>query len=368
MLDLVLDLVGDRRLAFALLVIGTLGVAFVVERTVLRVLTRLAARTETQLDDLIVAALQRPVFTSAVLVGLAYARGCLHLSDAELEVSTALLQTFALLLWTIALLRISGALLRATSARAGEGAIVQSRTLPLFEILVKLAIVGGSVYLGMLAWGVDIGAWAASAGIVGLAFGLAMQDSLANLFAGLSIVADAPFKLGDFVQLEDGLRGKVTHIGIRSTRILTRNDVEVNVPNAVIGNAKILNETGGPYTKERIAAVVSVAYGTDLNRARAALLSTVTDHPDIADHPEAEIHFDTFGASGIDCAVRVWIHDPAMRDRVISDLNFRIYKALAAAEIEIPYTKHDVYVEELVGVLRKGSRSGLVDHPPTGGA
>ena len=70
----------------------------------------------------------------------------------------------------------------------------------------------------------------ALAGIVGIAIGFTAKDTLANLFSGVFILADRPYKMGDYVNLESGERGRVTHIGIRSTRILTRDDIEVTVP------------------------------------------------------------------------------------------------------------------------------------------
>ena len=76
--------------------------------------------------------------------------------------------------------------------------------------------------------------------------GFAAKDTLANLFAGVFILADAPYKIGDFIVLDGGERGRVTKIGIRTTRILTRDDVEITIPNATIANSKIINESGGP--------------------------------------------------------------------------------------------------------------------------
>jgi MscS family membrane protein len=81
----------------------------------------------------------------------------------------------------------------------------------------------------------------ASAGIIGIAVGFAAKDTLANLFSGVFILADSPYKLGDYVVLEDNSRGKVTQISLRSTRMLTRDDVEVTVPNSITGNTKIIN-------------------------------------------------------------------------------------------------------------------------------
>lgn len=354
MVDDFLALFEDNRVHAAVVMILSVALAYLVEKVVIRVLAHLAGRTQTTLDDLIVRVLERPIFYSVIFSGVAYALSFLELSAGVRGLTIALLKTFAVVVWTTAIFRIGAALLRTISYHARPTSVIQARTLPFFDILLKLLIAASATYLVMLAWHVDITAWLASAGIVGIAVGFAAKDSLANLFAGIFIIADAPYKLGDFIQFEDGLRGRVTDIGIRSTRILTRDDIEINIPNSIIGNAKIVNETGGPYAKERVPVPISVAYGSDVDRVREVLMSTTIDVPHVAADPKPLIFFNAFGASGLEFSVMIWIEDPALREVVISDMNFRIYKALAAATIEIPYSKHDVYIKAFPGMEREG--------------
>lgn len=334
--------------ALIALVLSIVG-AFLLRRLLVRVLAKLAGRTATTLDDIVVAALERPIFYSIILGGIAYALSLLSLNPKVAVLSTASLKTIAIIVWTGAVIRICTAVLTTMSYHARPTSVVQARTLPFFVILVKLVVFGSSVYLGMLAWKTDITAWLASAGIVGIAVGFAAKDSLANFFAGIFIIADAPYKLGDFIQLDE-LRGRVTHIGIRSTRILTRDDIEINIPNSVIGNGKIVNETGGPHSKERVAVPVSVAYGSDVDQVRDVLIKTPLGVANVCEHPEPLIFFQNFGASGLDFEVLCWIDDPALRENVVSAINFRIYKALARASIEIPYSKHDVFIKTFPGM------------------
>ncbi|MDZ7668614.1 MAG: mechanosensitive ion channel [Gammaproteobacteria bacterium] len=108
-------------------------------------------------------------------------------------------------------------------------AIVEERTLPLFDLMLTIIIVAAASYALLQVWNIDPTAWLASAGIIGIAVGFAARDTLANLFAGFFIIADAPYKLGDYVVLDTGERGQITKVGIRSTRLLTRDDVEIVV-------------------------------------------------------------------------------------------------------------------------------------------
>ena len=182
-------------------------------------------------------------------------------------------------MWSVALLRSSKVVLEALSRNVDRFRWIQPKTVPLLDMVAKFLIVGGGIYFICVAWNVPLTSWLASAGIVGIAVGFAAKDTLANLFSGVFILADAPYKVGDFVVLDGGLRGQVQEIGIRSTRILTRDDVEVTVPNAVIGNGRIVNETGGPHDKMRVRVKVSAAYGSDVDQVRDVLLGCTEDAP-----------------------------------------------------------------------------------------
>ncbi len=161
------------------------------------------------------------------------------------------------------------------------------------------------------------------------------------------ILADGPYKIGDFVVLDTGERGEVTHIGMRSTRLLTRDDVEITVPNSIMGNTTIVNESGGPHEKFRIRVQVSVAYGADIDEVREALLSVAAREESVCDEPEPRVRFRRFGASGLDFELLCWINEPVLSGRVVDILNSSVYKLFQASGIEIPYAKQDIYVKEM---------------------
>ena len=293
--------------------------------------------------------MHRPLFITLVVVGVGWSLEPFPLSEGSRYLVSGVLKTITVLIWSGAALRM-GSLVLATLARhEARIGFIQPRTLPLFEILVKTVVVGGAVYFAFLSWDVDVTGWLASAGIVGIAVGFAAKDTLANLFAGFFILADAPYKLGDFIVLGTGLRGRVTDIGFRSTRILTRDDIEITVPNAVIANSKIVNESGGPWEKERVRVKVAVAYGSDLDQVREVLMGTTKDFEHICSEPAPRLRFRTFGDSGLHFELMAWIDEPVLRGRVLDKLNTRVYEALNEAGIEIPYSKQDVFIKEMPG-------------------
>lgn len=317
---------------------------------VARVLRR---RTRSDLDDRVVDELKTPISVSIVLVGVHSAMLMLEPSSRLQFVGGGVIATIAVVVWSRAVQSISTQLLRHFSSGTS---FVQPRTLPLFDIVARIIVIGAAIYFTFLAWDINLTAWLASAGIIGIAVGFAAKDTLANLFSGIFILADGPYKVGDYIVIDGELRGRVTRIGLRSTRVLTRDDVEITIPNSIIANSKIVNEMGGPYVKQRIRVPVSVAYGSDVDQVRAVLLECWPGAVSVASDPEPRVRFRRFGASGLDFELLVWIEEAADRGRALDDLHTRVYKAFMAAGIEIPYDKRDVYIKEMPAPRALGER------------
>ncbi len=312
---------------------------------------RWTRRTRTDIDDRVIGLLRRPIFVSTVLIGLAAAADRLQMPPLIQWVTIASLKTIAILIWLAFGIRFSRLMLEILSRYQEQFPIVQVRTLPLMKNVASVILIGGGVYFFFLAWHIDVTAWLASAGIIGLALSFAARDTLANLFAGVSILADAPYKVGDWIVLDTGERGCVTHIGIRSTRILTRDDIELTIPNSVMGNSKITNESGGPDQKERIRIKVSVAYGSDVDKVRAILTDVGVHHPEVSGDPEPRVRFRSFGDSGLEFELLCWIREPEFRGRVTDALNTEVYKRFKHEGVEIPFPKRDVYIRQMPGAV-----------------
>jgi len=338
---------GDNPYIQALLAVGlSFMAAWLFKRVIINGLKKLTIRTRFELDDHLIALLESPVYNSILLLGLASATLLLAGPGLTLSIVFSAIQSIALIVWVIFFLRINRLLLTRLSRNERRIKIVHQQTLPLFLNLINIFIVVLTVYFLFSAWNIDMTAWLASAGIVGIAVGFAAKDTLANLFSGVFIMADAPYKIGDFIVLDTGERGEVTHIGIRSTRILTRSDIEVTIPNSVMGNTKIINESGGPHEKYRCRVPIGVAYGSDIDKVREILINIAAKVELVCLDPEPRVRFRLFGASSLDFELLVWIEKPATRGRVIDDLNCEIYRQFIVHDIEIPYSKQDLYIKE----------------------
>ena len=316
------------------------------ELLISRIIVKIVSRSSSEFDDKLIGILQRPVFVTFVLVGLALATRRLDLADSPQYVTLGILRTIAIVIWynflngLLQLLR--DAIRRGLAARQ-----MHSSFLPLLENIFKVILLALAIYFLFLAWKINVTAWIASAGIVGLALSFAAKDTLSNLFAGVSIVADAPYKTGDYIILESGERGMVTQIGLRSTRILTRDDVEITVPNGIIGNSKIINEAGGPSAKHRIRIAVGVAYGSDIDQVIEVLQGVASTHAEICEVPEPRVRFREFGESSLNFELLCWIDQPVDRGRLTHELNCAVYKAFARDKITIPFPQLDLHVQSM---------------------
>ncbi|MES9828116.1 MAG: mechanosensitive ion channel family protein [Candidatus Thiodiazotropha sp.] len=323
--------------------------AKVVEWVVMPLVRRLASHTSTHIDDLIVQYLRSPLFWTLAMIGVVASSSMVGIEESIRSTLVSFVLSVLIILWMLFAVRISKLLLSEASRRAKPNAMVRPQTLPLFTNIAAITIIVFAVYFIFQSWHVDMTAWLASAGIAGIAIGFAAKDTLANLFSGVFIMADSPYKIGDYVVLDDGggIRGKVTHIGIRSTRLLTRDDVEVTIPNSIMGNSKVVNESGGPHVKYRIRVAVGVAYGSDIDQVRDVLMSVAHESETVCDQPEPRVRFRAFGASSLDFELLCWVDNPELRGRVLDALNSAVYKRFLVEGIEIPFAKQDLYIKEL---------------------
>ncbi len=321
--------------------------AWIFDRFIIRMIKNLARKTRIDFDNQLIELLHGPIYSSVILLGLGLAAQRIGFEDPFKFIVYSSLQSIAYVIWTVLLLRVTRLVLGHIARNDRHINILHQQTLPLFENIANIAIFVFAIYIIFSTWHIDMTAWLASAGIVGIAVGFAAKDTLANLFSGVFILADAPYKIGDFVVLDSGERGEITHIGIRSTRLLTRDDVEVTVPNSVMGNTKIINESGGPAEKYRIRISVGVAYGSDIDKVREILMNIALSEEAVCEDPEPRVRFRSFGASSLDFQLLCWIDQPVLRGRTIDALNSRVYKRFIEEEIEIPYSKQDLYIKEL---------------------
>ncbi len=325
----------------------TIFFAYMLTSLLTRIIGRLTRFSKTKVDDNLIRMLRRPLFVTIVLIGSSIAVGRLELTETTASVSLSFLKSIGVWVWMTFALSFTRLILTALKNARNAFEFVDNRTLPLLQNAAFIIILVGAIYSFMNAWNKDVTALLASAGILGLALSFAAKDTLADVFAGVSILVDNPYKVGDYVVLGTGERGEVTQIGIRSTRLLTRDDVEITIPNAIIGNAKIMNETGGPHEKYRIRNKISVAYSSDLPNVCELLEQIAVNQTGVCEAPSPRVRVRSFGDSGINIELLSWVPKPVERGRITHELNLKIFSEFREHNIEIPFPQQEVFVKNL---------------------
>ena len=339
-------IINHELLLFLTGVIFSFVSAIIIDKIFIVGLKAIVGKTKTNLDDKLIEVLHPAIYNSILYFGFYLAFNATSIHPKAIFILSGVLKTVIVIYWSLGLFKSFIIIIKWFSSKDTEGSFIKKKTIPLFDNLGKIIIFLFSIYFIMLCWGINVTAWIASAGILSVVLGFAAKDTLGNLFAGIFIMADSPYKEGDYINLDTGERGYVNDIGIRSTRIQTRDDIEITIPNSVIANSKIINESGGPYEKERIRITVDVAYGTDLDVVKTILSSIAEKSDSVCTNPTPRVRFREFGESGLRFQLLAWIEKPEFRGRVIDELSTNIYNTFNKENIEIPFPQRTIHIKK----------------------
>ncbi|MBC8412567.1 mechanosensitive ion channel family protein [bacterium] len=310
-----------------------------------KVVSRFSGFTKTQVDDHIIKLIHRPVFYTILLIGAISSIKIYGASDKILFYANASLMSLITIMWSICIIRISNIVISSTFHKMADLTGLGREITPLIENIWKVVVIVGSAVIILSLWDLDISPLLASAGIAGVAIALAAKDTLSNFFGGVSIFIDKPYRIGDYIVLDQGERGEVVSIGIRSTRIKTRDDILITIPNAIIANTKIINESA-PIPNFRVRVPISVAYGSCIETVESILMDTAMHNTNILKEPEPRVRFRSFGESGLQFELLCWAMEPSMRGRTLHELNCSIYNSFNTGKIKMPFPHRTIYLRE----------------------
>jgi small-conductance mechanosensitive channel len=309
------------------------------------IIRKITKRTKSDLDDRIIELIHRPLFFTILFVGAVHSIKILDASDSIVFYSSGILLSLVAVIWAIFTIRVSSLIIGNSFHRIADMTGLSKEVSPLVENVWKVIIIASVIMAVLRIWRIDITPLLASAGIAGVAVALAAKDTLANFFGGISIFIDKPYKIGDYIVLDRGERGEVVTIGIRSTRIKTRDDILISIPNSIIANTKIINESA-PIPNFRIRVPVSVAYGSIIEKVESILIDIAHKNENVIKEPEPRVRFRAFGESSLNFELLCWARDPSLRGRAVHEMNKEIYNMFNRENITIPFPHRTVYVRE----------------------
>ena len=322
----------------ALFLAGGLLLRRVVTGIIFSRLKKLAEKTETTLDDKLFPALEGPVAAFVLLVGIFSALKVLKLSSASDNlIGYGSTVAFSLVLFW-ALLRAFSALLD----HAHEVALEKNLGIAAFMPWIKKTLVVVFVVFGVLivaqSLGADVKAFLAGLGIGGLAFALAAQDTIANLFGSIVVAIDQPFKVGENIKI-GAIEGMVEDIGLRSTKLRTPGRNLIVIPNKMVASEPIINNSR--YVGRRVEQVLGLTYDTKAAQMDAIVTEIrriITAEAEV-DASSVHVYFRDYSASSLDVWLAYNVTSPdfakhlALRQR----LNLAFMQAVAAHGLEFAF-------------------------------
>lgn len=247
---------------------------------------------------------------------------------------------------------------RAGLGRVFERSRIEEDAAHLLLSVLKYTILGFGLILALDQLGFNVTSLLAGLGVAGLALGFAAKDTLANFIAGVTILWDRPFRVGDRVEI-DGEFGQVKRITLRSTRIHTNENMVVIIPNQNVANNKIVNHT--MQASLRLNVSFGIAYKEDIDRAREVVLALVEGDDRFRERPAAEVMLTEMGESAVILQLRAWLKNPHHEVPLGHEYRERIKKGLDEAGISIPFPHLSLFVERLPPGV--GGRPGDAPEP-----
>lgn len=304
-------------------------------------------KTKNKLDDLLIETLERPVIFFLIVIGFHIGAGFLTLAESAQETFrniTKILFTINVAWFIMNLLDafITNYLAPATSRTKTD---LDDTLIPIIRKALKIVIVVITIVMIIDNFGYDVTSLIAGVGLGGLAFALAAQDLLSNLFGGIAILTDKPFRLGDRVRLDAEKDGFIKEIGLRTTRMKTLDGTQLVIPNSNIANSVLENVSREKARKVKMT--IGLTYETSsakLEKAKKIMAKIIEKNKDTKD--KALISFSNFGDSALEILVIYWIKN---FDNILGAkdaINTQIKKAFDKEKIDMAYPTQTLYMKK----------------------
>jgi len=194
------------------------------------------------------------------------------------------------------------------------------------------------------AVGIDLSALSLLAGALGVGIGFGFQKVTDNLISGLTILVEEPIKVGDRVEVGD-VTGDVVNISLRSTTIITNDNISIIVPNSEFISSKVINWSHNSRVV-RFRFPIGVSYNEDPEKIRSLLMEVAEENPNVHKEPKPKIFFEGFGDSALNFSLGIWSSSHVDKPEIIkSEIYFAVFKKFKKNGIVIPFPQRDVHIK-----------------------
>ncbi len=333
----------DNKYIISLLIVAT---AAVLGKLMLFIfsqyLERFAAKTKNKFDDMIFERTKKPLLYLLIAYGIKLALLNMGIGGAVDKIIDSIMAVVFLY-----------AILRGIDIVIETWAITFSKKtktkvddvlLPLFHKVTKVLFVIIGLLWILKIWQINITPYLAGVGIGGIVLGLALQDSLKNVFGGISLLLDKTYQIGDKIKLESGEIGIINDIGLRSTKIVNFDNEAIYVPNGYVANSRVLNYTH-PDSKVRTHVAFVVEYGNDIEKVSKLVMNVIKGMEGVMADPAPAVQFVEMGDFALKFKAHFWVEKWSEAYNQKLEATEKIYNALRKAKIAIPYPTQTVYLK-----------------------
>jgi small-conductance mechanosensitive channel len=309
-----------------------------------KVIRKATEKTRTRIDDIIIHIIDTPLLILLFLGGLWVTVEVLAPPDRFLSIFRKLILSLSIIIAVFVLTRLLGAIIKEYGARIAHIRPVMGAAERIVQVIILA--VGGILLLDTL--GVKVTSLVATLGLGGIIIGLALQDTLANYFAGFYIMVDQPVRVGDYIKLDSGEEGYVISIGWRSTKIRNLPNNIIIIPNQKLSSAVITNyHLSEPQMS--VIVKVGVSYDSDPRKVEKILYEVGKEAADEMEEVIKDfdplVRFCDFGDSSLDFILIVRVKEFVNQYKIASEIRQKIFARFKKEEIEIPFPIRTVYLK-----------------------
>ena len=312
-----------------------------------KIILRITKRTKTIIDDLIVAKINKPISLILLLMGLRLAIIPHQIRADILDIAEHIISTLVIAVVTYIIIEIFDILIinwgRKFASKTESK--VDDEVVLLFQKFSRIVLSFIGLIFILNAWGIEVGPLLASLGIAGIAVAFALQSTLGNIFGGVSLIVDRSITVDDFIKLDDGTEGTIMDIGLRSTKIKSRDGDLIILPNGKLADSKIYNYHK-PLPTTRVGVDFGVKYGSDAEEVKKIALKELNSLKGALKEPAPQVIFTEMGDYALRFKAFFWVESIEVKLGAKEAATTAIYNALNRNKIGIPFPTRTVYLNK----------------------
>lgn len=311
-----------------------------------KIILKLTQKTKTEIDDLIVKRTNRPISIILLLIGFRLALFPLGIKQSVVDIFEHIITSLIIAVVTYITVVVFNILIDSWGKKIAEKtkSSIDDQLLPIFHRFSSIFVSIVGLLFILPVWGIQIGPLLASLGVVGIAIAFALQNTLGNIFGGISIILDKSIKVGDKIKLDPETMGTVIDVGLRSAKIKTWDGELIIIPNGKLADSKILNYVL-PEPPVRASIDFGVEYGSEPEKVRKAVLEVIKKIHGVMKEPAPNVVMMEMGDFALKFRALFWVENFDIKFDIKAHATEEIYKEFGKTGIVISFPTRTVYLK-----------------------